>query len=128
MSWFRENVGLDGIDLAIHVVLTGLFLGFLGTIHVAPPAFPLTIGASLVILGIRRHRNLLRREHVGLSTGEMTVARLEEVEQRLAELEAAQGRILELEERLDFTERLLARQSEGEKIFPAGNRPPELDR
>lgn len=45
---------------------------------------------------------------VGLTTGEAQLARLEEVEMRLAEMEVLQERVAELEERLDFSERLLA--------------------
>jgi hypothetical protein len=41
-----------------------------------------------------------------------TVQRLEEVESRLQSLELTQERMLELEERLDFAERMLARDKE----------------
>lgn len=37
---------------------------------------------------------------------------LDELRTRVAELEAERGRVAELEERLDFAERMLARQSE----------------
>jgi hypothetical protein len=46
----------------------------------------------------------------GLSTGEMTVLRVAELEARLAELEAApQAQVVELPERLEFAERVIAR-------------------
>lgn len=48
----------------------------------------------------------------GLTTGEVHVARLEELEARVAELESVHPRIAELEDRLDFSERLLASRSE----------------
>lgn len=44
--------------------------------------------------------------------------RLEALEAKLTELEQGQHRIAELEERLDFAERLLARQNEAERLAP----------
>jgi hypothetical protein len=48
---------------------------------------------------------------------------LEAVGSRIADLEAQQGRLLELEERLDFTERMLAQRPTRE--LRRGNTPPE---
>jgi hypothetical protein len=48
----------------------------------------------------------------GLTTGEVQLARFEELEMRVAELESAHSRIAELEDRLDFSERLLASRGE----------------
>lgn len=45
----------------------------------------------------------------GLTTGEAHLARQEELEMRVAELEALHARVADLEDRLDFSERLLAR-------------------
>jgi hypothetical protein len=60
------------------------------------------------------------RHPVGVSTGEMDAARVNELEQRLGELETAQARIAELEERLDFAERMLASPAgEPEKALPS---------
>jgi hypothetical protein len=42
----------------------------------------------------------------------------EEMRAKLAELEELKHRLGELEERVDFTERLLARQREGERLKP----------
>lgn len=50
-----------------------------------------------------------RRSAAGLTTGQMVAARLAEVERREAEVDAVHTRLAELEERLDFSERLLAR-------------------
>jgi tetrahydromethanopterin S-methyltransferase subunit G len=41
---------------------------------------------------------------------------LEQVQQRLAEVDALHGRVAELEERLDFTERLLAQSREPDRL------------
>jgi hypothetical protein len=43
-------------------------------------------------------------------------ADLDQLRQRLEELEAVPGRVLELEERVDFAERLLAQRREAERL------------
>ena len=47
-------------------------------------------------------------------------AEVEVLEQRLAEVEPLQRRVLDLEERLEFTERLLAQRRDQELIGPGG--------
>ena len=47
---------------------------------------------------------------------EYSSARLDAVEQRLGELDAAQARVAELEERLDFAERILAERAEPRQV------------
>jgi hypothetical protein len=47
-------------------------------------------------------------------------AQIEDLRTRLGEVEAREDRILELEERLDFAERLLARQRDAVRIEPGG--------
>jgi hypothetical protein len=44
--------------------------------------------------------------------------RVEELERRVGELEAGRQRVAELEERLDFAERLLARQRDAQRVGP----------
>jgi hypothetical protein len=66
--------------------------------------------ASFVVLAVRRARALRRRTE--LDTESAPARQIAELEDRVAELEAVQGRMLELEERLDFAERMLARESE----------------
>jgi tetrahydromethanopterin S-methyltransferase subunit G len=43
-------------------------------------------------------------------------ADVEQLHQRLGEVDAMQGRMAELEERLDFTERLLAQSREPDRL------------
>lgn len=57
-----------------------------------------------------REPNSLRRS--GLTTGEATLDRLDELELRLSDVETLHARIADLEERLDFSERLLTRPAE----------------
>jgi hypothetical protein len=64
-------------------------------------------------------RGPLGRAIAGMLEGEVvqdasTMIRLEDVEDRVQELSLESQRMLELEERLEFTERLLARKAEGE--------------
>jgi len=47
-----------------------------------------------------------------------TLRDTEDVQARLAELDELKQRVGELEERVDFAERLLARQREGERLQP----------
>ncbi len=49
--------------------------------------------------------------------------RLAELEQRLGDLEAGQSRVAELEERLDFTERMLAQASAERPAIGRGGQP-----
>jgi hypothetical protein len=48
--------------------------------------------------------------------------RIAELEERVAELEAAQSDVAELAERLDFAERLLAKPP-AERVLPRGDAP-----
>ena len=121
MSWFRRHLGLDFFDLVIQTVLTGLTMGFVDAVGPGGRATEgLMIGvagASVVVLAWRRHRGLRQLAadpSVGLTTGQMAATRIEDLESRVAELEATEARLLELEERLDFTERMLA-QVTGER-------------
>jgi hypothetical protein len=66
----------------------------------------------LIVLAYRRHRATARRG--ADAPGEP--GQLEELEARVAELEAGQSRMLELEERVDFAERLLSQQREPVKL------------
>jgi hypothetical protein len=125
MSWFRKNLGLDFFDLAVQVVLTGMAMGFTDSVmprgQGTESVLFLVAGSSVALLAWRRRRGLRQLASdpsVGLSTGQMAAARLEELEARVAELETNEARLLELEERLDFTERMLA-QGTGERALPA---------
>lgn len=126
MNWFKRTMGLDFIDMAIQAVVTGLVMGFVSSTMPHPAAdgpMLLVAGASVVVYAIRRHRALLSMgPEIGLTTGQMAAARIEELEARVAQLEVGENRLMELEERLDFTERMLA-QATGERAsLPAGDK------
>jgi len=65
--------------------------------------------ACLVAYGIRRHRIVAALPPEGETSGAWRQA---DLEGRLAELEALHARVAELEERVDFSERLLTRTND----------------
>jgi len=65
-------------------------------------------------------RALAKRIEGSRAADHDTVQRLEEVEARLQTLELTQERMLELEERLDFAERLLAREKDPARLGHPG--------
>lgn len=112
----RRWLGIDGVDFVIQAVVT-MFAAFLvsGTGPGQDERIAMVFGASVVVLGIRRHFALKRANLAQPPTsGEYVV----ELEQRVAELEAAQQRLYELEERVDFTERVLAQKDEARVLKP----------
>jgi proteasome assembly chaperone (PAC2) family protein len=108
VSWWRRTLGMDGIDLLIQAGVTAMLMAFVGVSGGPNELYPVMIGASLLVLGVRRALGLRAAERRGLTTGELAAERIAELEQRMGDLEAAQARVAELEERVDFTERLLA--------------------
>jgi hypothetical protein len=120
MSWLKRNLGLDGFDLLIHIGVTFTFGMFVAMSGGPEELLPVIIGGSLLVLAVRRRIALKAGAgQAGLTTGEMAAERLAELEDRVAELEAAQSSVAELEERLDFAERLLAKGGrDQERIGP----------
>lgn len=122
MSWFRKNLGLDAFDLLVHVSLTIMVLFFVAMSGGPEEMFPVITGVSLLVLAVRRRIALKSGgASAGLTTGEMAAERIAELEDRVAELEAAQQEVAELAERLDFAERLLAQKGrDAAQIGPGG--------
>ncbi len=119
MSWIKENLGLDWFDLLVHVTLSGIVMGIVGETGGRDEAVMAIGGASLLLLALRRSWALRRRGLApGITSGEMAAMRFEEMEHRLAELEASQARVAELEERLEFAERLLAEPTAERMLQP----------
>ena len=89
-------------------------------------------GGSIFLLAItpigRAIADRIRGGRVGAGASEAMVGRLHDTQQAiLDELESVRQELGEVQERLDFTERLLARQREAERL-PAGGsaaKPPE---
>lgn len=122
MSGFRRYLGIDPIDFLIQAGVTAMLMAFVGMTDGPEEIMPLIVASSLVVLGVRRHW-ALRRESVGLTTGQMAATRIGELEDRVGQLEGAEARVAELEERIDFAERLLA-QGTGERALLPGEKAP----
>lgn len=118
MSAFQDVVGIDFVDFLIHAAVTAAFMGFVNITDGPDGLYPATFGVSVIVLGIRRRLALKGRNKSGLTTGEMNAERVADLELRVAELESVQARVYELEERLDFTERLLARERSPGALAP----------
>jgi hypothetical protein len=118
MSIFKNNVGIDFVDFLLQAVVTGAFMGLVDMTNGPEALYPVAVGVSVLVLGVRRHFALKRQDRRGLTTGEMHADRIAELEQRVEELESVQVRVYELEERLDFTERMLARERSPSALAP----------
>jgi len=101
---------MDLIDLVIQVAVTGCLMGWVGVANGPEELFPMIAGASFLLWGVRRHFALKRMAREEISEGSSD--RVADLEDRIRDLESLQNRMIELEERVDFTERLLARQHE----------------
>lgn len=115
---FKRYVGVDFVDLLIQSGVTLAFMVFVAMADGSEALYPVTVGVSLVVLGVRRHFALRRGDAAGLTTGQMQAERIAELEQRVADLETVQARVYELEERVDFTERLLANERAAGAVAP----------
>ncbi|HEU4827662.1 MAG TPA: hypothetical protein VFT04_00570 [Gemmatimonadales bacterium] len=107
----KSRIGLDGFDLFIHLAITACIFATMAITGAEEELF-LLLAASLAVLTVRR-RLALRRAPAEQAEGD---SRVEELEHRVAELEAGQYRMMEIEERLDFAERLLTRDAEARKL------------
>lgn len=110
----RKLFGIDLFEVVIQAVVTIVVAGMAGEMipgRGSEVTAMSVLVASLVLLAWRRKRALSAEPEP-----ESASERMEDLEYRVAELENAQQRILELEERLDFAERLLARQRMQEQL------------
>lgn len=88
------------------------------------PPWALGVGAVLTVVFVLQvlAARLMPHGHRRRSMKEMirgdTAAELEELQARLGEMDELKRRMGELEERVDFAERLLARQRESERLPP----------
>src|SRR5687767_15260425 len=109
MSWMRRNLGLDWFDLLIHVGVTFMVIFFVAMSNGPEEMLPVITGVSLLVLAVRRRIALKSGgATAGLTTGEMAAERIAELEERVAELEAAQQGVAEVAERLDVAGGVLA--------------------
>lgn len=115
-----NRLGLDWWDVTIHVFVTLMAAVALSEGMGAPEEFalPVIFGGSALLLAFRRKLALKKlAQGDGYSTGEMAAERIADLEARVADLELSQGRVAELEERMDFSERLLTQQSHESRVM-----------
>ena len=87
------------------MVLPPQVIGLIGIAMVA--------GAALVLFPIAR---AIARRLEGRGVSQELLQQVEELRDRVRDLEASQHRVAELEERLDFTERLLSQRRDVEQL------------
>src|SRR6185369_5356917 len=103
--------------MTVHLVVTAGVMAAVVDATRSPGPMALVGVAGLVVLAVRRRVALAAMEKRGEISGEPSGAyRLADVEGRLAELETLHARVAELEERVDFSERLLASKGEPVRI------------
>lgn len=118
----KRWIGIDGFDLLIHIGITAMIMIIVDSASRGPDsegAIAAVVGCSMGLLAWRRARAFKRG--VPETTGGYQAERLAVLEDRVAELEHNQQRMLELEERLEFTERLLVQvreQSDVARVLP----------
>jgi hypothetical protein len=108
----NRKFGMDWFEVGVHAFVTICLAIALAEIPGANEdvIIPTVFGASALIFGIRRRVALRRLPPGEPTTGEVEAARLDEVEQRLAEMDLLEARVAELENRVEFSERLLAQR------------------
>ena len=123
MGFFKRTMGLDFVDVVIHVAVTGFLAGIADvaastTTNDQDFGVMVVFALSTVVFGFRRHHALRHAKQFPETTGEVAALRVEELEMRMADLEQGQLRMQELEDRLDFAERMLMQQREVRQLSP----------
>jgi hypothetical protein len=108
MSSWRRVFRLDGFDTAVHVgvtVILALLLASKDPVTQKLSDYLILGGVSLLLYAFRRRIAFTIQDSTDEPSGVHAVA-------RPGELDALYARIAELEERQDFSERLIARRGE----------------
>ena len=109
-----DRAGPDVVSGVVQAVLTFVIAAFAAQVVMesgGPIVIPQGVVAAMTMVVVGGASAALwswrKRRSPGLTTGQMLAERLAEVERREAEVDAVHARLEELEERLDFSERLL---------------------
>jgi len=113
MEWWKRHFGLHPVDMFLHGLIGAFIVAGLGEAS-ENDVFAL-LGTAGVFLSYawRRQRAIAALPQTGMSSGEVKLAELDAQAEELHELRT---RMAELEERVDFSERLLAQQREPEQL------------
>lgn len=114
MSRTRDIFGIDGKDITIHVGVTIVVAVVAGGAggefnYDGDLVAMIILAASTAVLGLRMFLGRMDRPAAPASRGHEA---LQELDERLHELEQERARLHELEERVDFAERLLVSERE----------------
>lgn len=109
--WFKSRVW---IPIAWAASLVNLYFVF--TVGPGQPAHATGHGVLAVLFALGAQRLMVRQRRDALQGDERQL--LEDVQTRLGDLADLQRRVAELEERVDFAERVLAQQREGQRLGP----------
>lgn len=118
MTWWKRTFGVDLFDTLVHIGITFGIVVVMSDHVRQPEPFAIVAIASTILYSVRRRIALRRALTGGEVSGETTtgVHRKLDIEVRLQELESLYTRVAELEERLDFTERMLAAKDEPARL------------
>lgn len=111
MNWWRRWFGLHPVDMVVHFAVGGFLIGVMANLP-EPQADPLALLMAAGVLAAyawRRQRAVATLPVAGVNSGEV---RLADLDAQAEEIHDLRGRMAELEERLDFAERLLAKQAD----------------
>jgi hypothetical protein len=113
MTWWKRTFGLHPVDMVVHALIGGFIVAALGDASKNDAVALLATAGVFALYAWRRHRAVAALPAEGMTSGEVKLAELDAQAEELHELRT---RMMELEERLDFTERLLAQQREPAQI------------
>ena len=113
----KRWLGIDGVDFLIQAAITVCMAVVLSAAARENEEIMIgaTFAASFGVLAFRRHWARKRGE-LGKPAQPPSGEYVLDLEQRVADLEAAQQRVYELEERVDFAERMLSQHRVPERI------------
>jgi hypothetical protein len=113
MTWWKRTFGLHPVDFVAHFLIGGFIVAALKEGFPNDAISLLGVAGMFAAYAWRRQRALGAFAAEGLTSGEV---KLGELDAQAEELHELRTRMAELEERLDFTERLMAQQREPAQI------------
>jgi hypothetical protein len=113
MNWWRRQFGLHPVDMLVHFVAGGFLVVAMGEASGSEAIALLGTAGLFAGYAWRRGRAIAALPASGLNSGEVKLAELDAQAEELHDLRI---RLAELEERVDFSERMLAQSREPEAL------------